>query len=217
MNFLRCIGAMLAATVLFVLGFASDAGAGHGSGVAPSPHYWHPFVPGYPHINPYMYPLPHYGILPPPLATFAGQPGYVPYYYGPTGLSPYGYGPNYNDPRRTDGYGTAETTLDYVPRKRPTVNPAIPFAKSPGASEEDLRRARFEISLPKADAIVTYDGAKTTQTGVTRVFVTPPLTEDKLYTATIVAQWTDEAGTKVTQRKTFEFVAGETLRHRFAE
>jgi uncharacterized protein (TIGR03000 family) len=52
---------------------------------------------------------------------------------------------------------------------------------------------------------------------LTRVFTTPPLEEDKQYSATITAQWVDQAGETRTRQRTFTVVAGETVRHTFIE
>lgn len=169
---------------------------------SPAPAYPHMApVPAYPPpIHPYTAPLPGYGILPPPLATYQMIYGFDPYAGG----------------RQTNAYANATDQLDYTPRKRPELYPAIPFGKGP-ASEVDVRRARFEIAVPTPNAIVLFDGAKTKQTGLNRVFVTPPLVEDKLYSSTIEVEWTDEAGTKLRRKKTFDFVAGERLEHRFSD
>jgi hypothetical protein len=49
------------------------------------------------------------------------------------------------------------------------------------------------------------------------VFVTPPLGEDKLYSSTIEVRWTGEDGAKLVRTKTFDYVAGESITHRFSE
>ena len=54
-----------------------------------------------------------------------------------------------------------------------TPYPAVPFGRSPAEQQADLTRARFEITVPTADAIVLFDGVKMTQTGLRRVFMTP--------------------------------------------
>jgi len=204
MTFRRCIGTMLAASVSILLLCATDVSAfGRRSMMAPNYGYgYNPYGYGYayPQFNPYMsspgygaMPLPGYGVTPLPLAT----------------LQMLGYDFVQKE---------ADTPqLDYVPRKRPSLYPAVPYDPTPQERAADLKRAKFEITVPTADAIVLFDGAKTTQKGLNRRYFTPALVEDKLYTATIEVQWTDEAGTKVTRRRTFEFVAGETITHRFGE
>lgn len=202
MKLVRCIGAFVAAMVLFSMLCAADVsarGRRGGPAVIQSPYYVDPYVPGFT-PNPYIAPLPAYGILPPPLATYQMIYGYDPYLGG----------------RQRSTTANSTDALDYVPRQRPDLYPAIPFGKSPAVAT-DPRRARFEITVPVASASVLFDGAATKQTGLTRVFMTPQLVEDKFYTSTIEVVWRDEAGTELRRKKTFEFIAGETVTHRFAE
>jgi uncharacterized protein (TIGR03000 family) len=142
-------------------------------------------------------PLPAYGVMPLPLATYQMQ----------------GYD-LYGQPRSGESSGPGFETM---PRQRPSIYPAVPYDPTPEKSATDRRRARFDIAVPTADAIVLFDGVKTKQTGLSRTFMTPPLTEDKLYTSTIEVHWNDEAGTKVSRRRVFEFVAGETVTYKFSE
>jgi uncharacterized protein (TIGR03000 family) len=162
------------------------------------------FPPGpvYPYYyNPYVMPLPAYGILPAPLATMNMVYRYDAVYYGVQ--------------RTAEDYGYQ---LDTPARKRTSLYPAVPFEKLPEVRLADLRRVRFEITVPYADAVVNFDGAKTKQTGLRRVFVTPPMQEDKEYTATIMVQWTKQDGTlSAPRQKTFTVVAGETVQHTFIE
>lgn len=199
MKFQHCIGALVTATaILGVLGVSeANAWGRRGPAVVPSPVY---YGYGYPYYHSYVQPLPTYGVLPPPLLAYQSVYGYDPYYG-----------------TRRQGDGAVADPLDYVPRKRTSTHPAIPYSPSPESKLEDLRRARFEIHVPNEKAVVLFDGVATKQTGVTRVFVTPPLLEDKLYSSTIEVQWTDEAGTRISRRKTFDYVAGESMSHRFSE
>jgi uncharacterized protein (TIGR03000 family) len=149
----------------------------------------------------YVMPLPAYGILPPPLATmnmlYRSDAGY------------------YGVQRTAEDYGYQ---LDAPARKRTSLYPAVPFEKLPEVRLADLRRVRFEITVPYADAVVYFDGAKTKQTGLKRIFMTPPMQEDKEYTATIMVQWTKQDGTlSAPRQKTFTVVAGETVQHTFVE
>jgi len=163
------------------------------------------FPPGpvYPYYYYYSYvmPLPAYGILPPPLATM-----------NMLSRSDAGY---YGWQRTAEDYGYQ---LDALARKRASLYPAVPFENLPEVRLADLRRVRFEITVPYADAVVYFDGAKTKQTGLRRIFVTPPMQEDKEYTATIKVQWTKEDGTlSAPRQKTFTVVAGETMQYTFVE
>jgi uncharacterized protein (TIGR03000 family) len=194
MTIQRCMATLLAASVLF--GLASSADAFGRRTIMPPVYNVYPYGYVYPQFNPYVAPLPAYGILPQPLATY----------------QMWGY-----DIGGPQTGGNPTDTLNYVPRSRPNVYPAVPYEPSPAEREADRNRARFEIKVPTKDAIVIFDGKKTTQTGLTRSFVTPALGVDKLYTATIEVSWQDEAGTTVTRRQVFNFVAGETLTHQFKE
>lgn len=194
MRYRRSILAALAATVIMAWFCASEASAwGRRAMMAPAYSY----APGWGYggygpmapYNPYLGGgIPGFGMLPPSVAQWDMM---------------------YNQ-------GSARAAYDSVPRSRNTP-PSTRFMKSPEERENDLRRARFEITVPTPDAVVLFDGAKTSQTGLSRVFLTPPLADDKAYSSTIEVQWMDEAGTRVRRTKAFDFVAGETLRHRFAE
>jgi uncharacterized protein (TIGR03000 family) len=141
--------------------------------------------------NPYVAPYPAYGILPSPILVGAWQ---------------YGGSPVYNQ-RTTEDYGN--------PRMRASLYPAVPFENAPVERQADVRRVRFEITVPRDDAIVLIDGVATKQTGLARVYTTPPMEEDRLFTSNIEVRWTDEAGKTQSIQRNFEFVAGETIRHTF--
>ena len=164
----------------------------------PSTYYFnYPTAPVY---NPYVAPYPAYGILPPPFVTARHYESWT-----------------------TPSQGTGKTAADYgyqieaQPRMRSSLYPAVPFEKSPEDRQADLRRVRYEIGVPFANAEVYIDGAKTKQTGLNRVFMTPPMDEDRYYTSTIKVQWVDSFNEMRTREKTFTFVAGETVRHQFKE
>lgn len=207
----RCVWALLLA-VLFLgsLGISETSAfgprrgfGGSSGGISYALQGTYPFyspyaVPGYyPYYNPYMVPLPGYGVMPLPLATMNYRNGYD------------AYGANYDSSR---------TLLDAPPRKRPTLYPAVPFERSPAERLTDIRRVRFEITVPFENAIVYFDGVKTKQTGLTRVFMTPPMEEGKEYTVTLDAQWTRDGGKLSAPRpKTFTVVAGERVQHTFID
>jgi uncharacterized protein (TIGR03000 family) len=143
----------------------------------------------YQSVNPYVAPYPAYGILPPA--------------------------------REISGYYTApadEVQYGMPARKRPSMYPAVPFEAGPVDRTLEARRVRFEITVPRADAIVLFDGVQTKQTGLTRVFMTPPMQEDKEYTVTIDARWPTEDGTLSKSRpRTFTVTPGQTVLHTFIE
>ncbi len=196
MKFRRSVLAALAATVFLAWFCASEASAwGRRAMMAPAYSYapgwgYGGYGPMVPYHNPYLGGgIPGFGMLPPSVAQW--------------------------DMMYQQGRADPSQRVD-APRFRNTP-PATRFMKSPEERENDLRRARFEFTVPTAEAVVLFDGAKTSQTGLNRVFITPPLADDKAYSSTLEVQWMDEAGTRITRKKTFDFVAGETLRHRFAE
>jgi uncharacterized protein (TIGR03000 family) len=210
MKFRQCIWALLLAGIFLSSLGISDVNAfpQRRVFVAPVPGVIY-FPPGplYPYYynayayNTYVMPLPAYGILPPPLATM-----------NMVHRSDAGY---WGVQRTAEDYGYQ---LDTPARKRTSLYPAVPFEKLPEVRLADLRRVRFEITVPFADAVVYFDGAKTKQTGLRRIFVTPPMQEDKEYTATIMVQWTKQDGTlSAPRQKTFTVVAGETVPHTFIE
>ena len=204
MKFRRCIWAVLTAALLFgSLGVAEVNAYGPRRGYAAPAMAYYPPVGGYGMYYPmYVAPLPGYGILPPPLAM----------------MNWYGYDSQPNVWGRTaEDYGYRSDQFDGAPRKRAALYPAVPFEKSPEERLADVRRMRYEITVPFADAVVLIDGVKTKQTGLTRVFVTPPMQEEKEYTVTITVQWTDQDGTPRTRAKTFTVLAGGTVRHTFIE
>jgi uncharacterized protein (TIGR03000 family) len=149
--------------------------------------------------NPYVAPYPAYGVIP-----------------GPIVLSPWQFGSNQTYTGRTaEDYGYTQDQFTTPPRQRNSMYPAIPYEKSPADRLADIRRARFEIQVPRENAVVLVDGVETKQSGLSRVYVTPPMAEDRLFTSEFEVRWTDDQGKTHTERKNFEFVAGETLRHSF--
>ncbi|MBM3997088.1 MAG: TIGR03000 domain-containing protein [Planctomycetes bacterium] len=160
--------------------------------------YYYPGATYYPGVwnsyyyNPYVLPAPYYGILPPAFATQDGS-------MFRTAQEPY-------DP-------TIPT-----PRKRPGLYPAVPYEKSPEERLADLRRVRFEITVPYADAVVTFNGNAKKQTGLTRIFATPPLKEGEEYTITVNARWRKQDGAMSAPReKAFKVRAGDSVQHTFVE
>ena len=203
MMFRRCVGALLVAVAVLISLGSSEANAFGARRGYYAPGYGGMYYPEYyPYYNPYVAPLPAFGILPQPLATMNMLYGYDSQGYGA---------------QRTENYGIVRDPSDPPARKRSALYPAVPFEKSPAERLTDLRRVRFEITVPFANAAVLFDGVKTKQTGLAREFVTPPMQEDKEYSVTIVVQWTEQDGTVRTRQKTFTVVAGESVQHTFIE
>jgi uncharacterized protein (TIGR03000 family) len=147
---------------------------------------------------PYVAPYPAYGILPPPFVTER--------YYMARQQTTSG--------KTAEDYGQR---VESQPRMRGSLYPALPYEKTPAERLADSRRVRYEIEVPFEDAIVYIDGAKTKQTGLKRVFVTPPMDEDRNYTATIKVVMTNRFQKTFERTETPTFVAGETVRLKFTE
>ena len=174
----------------------------------------YPIGPGYtPYVLPYAFPptytlyvapYPAYGILPPPFATMRIYDSWT----------------ICRRPAAQDGGGLRLPDRDSQPRKR-VVRSTRRFRLTRSLPEDraaDLRRVRFEIDLPYEDAIVFINGVKTKQTGLHRVFVTPPMQEDRQYTTTIKVQWAKQGGGMTDPvEQTFTVLAGETVRHQFKD
>ena len=178
-------------------------------GYAPGGIVYESNVPGpvayslmYPPYSPYIMPLPGYGVLPPHLAS-------NPWHY---------YGIQRQDAQFPAPRGQVPDLLDYTPRKRNALHPAMPFERTPEEQLADRRRVRFEIHVPDEKAVVFFDGVATKQAGLTRVFVTPPMDEDREYTAMIRVEFMGkESKTPKKRQREFTLVAGQTVKHTFVE
>lgn len=183
MIYRRCVWTLLAAAGVFAL-LASRAAAD-----GPGYPYW---VPSY------------YGQYPVP--SWVPSPAYGWYYYNPY-VAPY------------PAYGILPpplATLQIVQRnmdRQAGLRRAAPPRESADELVADVSRFRFEVTVPTPDAIVLVNGSKTTQTGLQRSYVTPPLVVDKYYTYSVEVQWTDETGSKHVQKTSFDFLLGEPTKH----
>ena len=154
----------------------------------------------YPTDMPYVAPYPAYGILPPPFVTaHYYESRKIQYSSGKT-AEDYGY--------RIDGQPRLREAR-YIRRCR--------SSRRRGSGWPICGRVRYEIEVPFANAVVYIDGAKTKQTGLKRVYVTPPMQEDRYYTATIKVEWVDQFQKTRQREQSFNFVAGQTVRAQFKE
>jgi len=147
--------------------------------------------------------------------------GYGGYGYGGYGYGSYGWGyPGY--------YGTTQyyvpgvdATSDYATQPGYYSNEAAPaYADSEpmpndriygsARTAEDMNTARVNVRVP-ANAEVMFEGAKTTQTGSSRQFVSPPLTPGGNYTYDIQARWM-ENGRQVSRTRHVPVQAGQVVR-----
>ncbi len=222
MTFRRVFCAMLALAVMSTIGLGqvlprrtySQGSYTYDPAIVNTGPVFHSYMfPPYYSTPHYILPLPGYGVLPPHLAT-------NPWHY--YNYNMYSNAGQFNPGQRQDSFfsearGQVSDPLDYTPRKRNALYPAVPFEKTREERLTDIRRVRFEITVPYENAVVYFDGVATKQTGLSRVFVTPPMGEDREYTATIRVEFKDASGTDRTRQKAFTFVAGETVRHTFIE
>jgi uncharacterized protein (TIGR03000 family) len=196
----RSAALLLSAIVVGALG-GGEAQAQTSAPTAPALPYSAYCPPGF-IGNPYIAPYPGYGIMPLPFATYRSL-----------------YGEDLYSSKNATPPGTLPTfQMDYLPRVRGGLYPAVPYEKAPdtrppGGAKDDVTRFRFEVTVPTADAVVLLNGAKTTQTGLRRTYVTPPLVADKHYVYTVEVQWTDDAGSRRTEKTSFDFLLGEPSKH----
>ena len=115
--------------------------------------------------------------------------GYYPYNYGYSG----NYAPGwYGNP----GYSYYPPVNNYY--VTPPVPPPAPMSST----------ATIEVHVP-ANADLWFDGTKTTQTGTTRVFVTPPLMAGSTNSYELRATWMDANGAPVTEARMIQVQPGQ--------
>lgn len=200
--------------------------------LAGHPGYGHPGC-GYPYHHHYYYG----GSFSLGIGIYGG-PGYYggPYvgYAGPL------YYPYDLDDRHPGYYGGGRYTEYYangragsavgigavVPLNRDPVPPPVvaspgglPVPGTPGgAAGTTVSRlpntARLIIELAP-DAELWLEGAKTSQTGPTRTFVTPALVPGEQYEYTVKARWVDEGGRPVEKEQAVKVFAGAQVRITF--
>ncbi|MGH7169056.1 MAG: TIGR03000 domain-containing protein [Gemmataceae bacterium] len=110
--------------------------------------------------------------------------------------SPYGFMPS----------SVAVAPMNFVAYSPPIFTTRAPVvAPAAGLLPAD-QPATVEVNTP-ADAVITFDGQPTRQTGSHRLFTTPPLVKGKSYHYTIEAAFTRK-GEKVTQKQSVAVYAG---------
>jgi uncharacterized protein (TIGR03000 family) len=109
---------------------------------------------------------------------------------------PYGFTPS----------SIAVSPMNYVAYYPPVFTTRAPVvAPAMGLLPSD-QSATVEVVAP-ADAVITFDGHVTSQTGTHRVFTTPPLIKGESYHYTVAAAFTQD-GKKVTQQQRVAVYAG---------
>jgi len=142
-------------------------------------------------------------------------PGYGYRYYGGYGNPSYG-GYYYNQPSDTyaePSYNYVQPSYGYVPPSNPTPSSSYPPEATSGtglAEEQDPNAAMFEVRVPE-NAQLWFAGAKTSQTGPVRHFVSPSLQPGRTFTYEIRARWTDASGRLVVRTKQVEVRAGARI------
>ncbi len=153
-----------------------------------------------------------------------------PRYYGYYGYRPYGFYRPYYAPYYGFGVGLGlGVGLGVYSSYLPAYGPFVPYALPPGAvlppdgpagsgpSIPDVpagdrppadNAAHLQLLVPE-NAEVFVAGSRTTQTGKTREFATPPLTPGKGYTYTISVRYTGPDGRPVNDTRDINFRAND--------
>jgi uncharacterized protein (TIGR03000 family) len=127
----------------------------------------------------------------------------------PTIYGAYGY--EFAPGRFNYGVGQSE------PSTSPTIysvvmpaNPTLTAQVLPNTAQTPLAKtATLVVHVPSA-AEVRFDGLRTSQTGETRTFVTPPLDPATTYAYDVRANWVDR-GKEVTRTRRVEFHVGDRV------
>ncbi|MDB5313646.1 MAG: hypothetical protein JWO38_7848 [Gemmataceae bacterium] len=129
---------------------------------------------------------------------------------------------NHGQSRRYIGLGIGYTgwigTYRASPRPKPPTVSAWPMlGAGPGSVGPTTSGGRHggclvvELKVPESAAEVYVDGTRTTQTGIDRVFESPPLEPGKDYTYELTARWVDR-GVQVERKKLVTGKPGEVVR-----
>jgi uncharacterized protein (TIGR03000 family) len=126
--------------------------------------------------------------------------GFDPWFYG--GYYParyYDYFPEYYG----SAYVAGAPRADYQSYYSPQASAQDQFVPDPNA-------VMIGVRIPP-NAELWFDGDKTSQTGVFREFVSPPLETGKTYNYELKARWTREDGSPVEQKRTVAVHAGQRV------
>jgi uncharacterized protein (TIGR03000 family) len=131
-----------------------------------------------------------------------GSPGSV---RGDTGFYIGGYSGGYHQ-----GYeGVYQGGYPQVNPPPYGVTPYQSYYIGPRPTEADRSRAAITVQVPQG-ATLWFDGAKTTQTGSLRSFVSPPLQSGLNYAYDVRARWTENGKAREATR-TVQVHAGDRL------
>jgi uncharacterized protein (TIGR03000 family) len=137
--------------------------------------------------------------------------GSYPYYYG-TGYLP-SYWQSYNSSTVTPYVATPDYSSGSLYSS--ATQPSVPMTENQSPTTTDTI-AHVDVKVP-ASAQVWVEGAKTSQTGALRHFVSPPLTPNEDFTYDIRARWTDQKGDVVDQTRHVLVHAGGQVVVNFTE
>lgn len=88
-------------------------------------------------------------------------------------------------------------------------------AQHPALHAQDTKpkqvSSKLTVTVPLDDATLTIEGQKTSQTGTSRVFDTPPLEAGKKFKYTFEVKWEPNNYTKITRKQEIEFTAGDAI------
>jgi uncharacterized protein (TIGR03000 family) len=115
--------------------------------------------------------------------------------YGTNGY-PYSY--RYY-PAYSDYYSPNRTLSPSVPSTSYYYNPSLNITPSSYAADQDMR-ATINVTVP-TNAKVWFDDAPTQQTGVRRLFTSPPLVPNGTFYYTVRVQWDDNSKMKEETRR----------------
>jgi uncharacterized protein (TIGR03000 family) len=83
-------------------------------------------------------------------------------------------------------------------------------AQGPEAKPADKKPAGLRVLMPVPGATLLIDGTETRQTGLTRLFESPPIDPGKDYTYTVVAKWMPNNYTTISRTRVVTVKAGQT-------
>jgi len=129
-------------------------------------------------------------------------------YYGGYGYAPYGYGYSPYASSSPYIYNTSPYVYNTMPMyygdAGPGYMPATSsyqsfYPQNSGAYQSD-NSASIQVIVPP-NAQLWFDGTKTQQSGSTRFFTTPPLTNSQGASYEVRATWTDQSGNTVNRTR----------------
>jgi uncharacterized protein (TIGR03000 family) len=109
------------------------------------------------------------------------------------------------------GYSGAPQMTAYPPASGQSYSAAYPSSTAAASTAPaGANSAVVTVKVPLALADVTFAGQRSSQTGTTRVFVTPALEADKTYTFTLQGNWTEGGEPKLVVRQV-QVTAGQAV------